>query len=350
VNGARIAHVDVTRRPMVSVVLPCFNAERFLPAALESLLCQTHCELEILALDDGSSDATPRILADYAARDGRICVLRTATNQGLIGTLNRGVAEAGGEFIARMDADDVSAPRRIERQVDALTRRPEIGVTGTGVRVVDEDDRPLRPRPVRFLEPGGARFTGLLATPVAHTTTLARSSVMRDHPYGGCPDSLHVEDYEMFSRMLDAGVAFVNLDEPLLTQRVRRQGVSQGNEHTQVVNFVACARRHLERTLGYLPDPGAHRVLVNRMDGATTVSDLVGGVRWLDRIERAFVAREPASADEIHGVADMQRVDILLQAGLKGAPRVRLTAARLAVRNVQRISSPPARRYLATKV
>lgn len=341
----------MTSSGLVSIVLPCFNAARVLPAALDSLLAQTYRQLEILTLDDGSTDATSQVLAAYAARDVRIRVLRAPTNMGLIATLNRGVAEAHGEFIGRMDADDFSAPGRVERQVDALIARPEVGLVGTGIELVDADGRhSLRPRPVRCLEPGGARFAAVLATPVAHVTIVARASVMRAHPYGMAPDSIHTEDYEMFSRMLDAGVAFMNLDEPLMTVRVDPQGVSLRHEQTQVTNFVACARRHLERTLGFVPDPGAHRVLVNRLGPTTTPQDLAEGLRWLDRIEETFLAREPASAREIRAVADMQRVDILTQAGLKGTPRVRLAAGRLAVRYAGRMLSPSARRYLATKV
>jgi hypothetical protein len=336
---------------LVSIVLPCFNAAHVLAAALDSLLGQTYEHLEILALDDGSTDATAEILALYAARDVRIRVIRSHTNTGLIATLNRGVAEARGDFIARMDADDISAPGRIERQVEALMARPEIGLVGTGFELVSADGRrSLRPRPVRCLEPGGARFMALLATPVAHVTIVARARVMRSHPYGLSRDSLHTEDYELFSRMLESGVAFLNLDEPLMTVRVDSQGVSLRHEQIQVSNFVACARRHLERTMGSLPDVEAHKVLVNRLGPATTPRDLAGGLRWLDRIEQTFLAREPASAREVRAVADMQRVDILTQAALKGSLHVRLAAAGLAVRYAARILSAPARHYLATKV
>src|SRR5437588_11852113 len=102
---------------LVSVVLPCFNAEPVVRDALDSLVRQTYEDLEIVALDDGSSDGTARILQEYAARDSRVRVFASASNEGVVGTLNRGVREASGEFIARMDADDVAAPERIERQV-----------------------------------------------------------------------------------------------------------------------------------------------------------------------------------------------------------------------------------------
>jgi glycosyltransferase involved in cell wall biosynthesis len=336
--------------PLVSVVLPCFDAERFLPEALNSLLGQTYGHLEIIAIDDGSRDATPGILEESAARDERVRILRNGTNLGLIRTLNRGVAEARGEFIARMDADDISAPHRIDRQVEALALRPEIGVVATGVEPINEEGhavgRPVRPR---SLEPGAARFMALFATPLVHPTLLARASVMQTHSYGASDDSLHTEDYELFTRMLATGVEILNLDEPLVAYRVGSEGVSRRHETIQVDNFVACARRHLERTLGLRPKPGAHRVLVNRIDRAVTARDLGEGLRCLDRIEEAFMAREPRSALEIAGIADEQRVDILVQAALKGTTAVRLAAVGLTLRYGRRLLSPRARRYLGAK-
>jgi glycosyltransferase involved in cell wall biosynthesis len=336
--------------PLVSVVLPCYEAERSLAAALDSLLSQTYDRLEILALDDGSSDGTLHILEEYAARDGRVRVLRNATNEGVIRALNRGVAAARGEVVARMDADDVAAPTRIERQVEILAGRPEIDLVGTAVEVIDGDGRPLRPRPVRCLGPGGARFAALLASPAMHMTIAARASVMRAHAYGGSTCSLHTEDYEMFARMLDDGVGFANIDDPLMRVRSDPSSVSARFEAIQVENFVLCAARHLERTLGVRPDPGPHRVLVNRIDASVGARDLREGLGWLDRIERDFLAREPGAAAEVRRAADLQRVDILTQAALKGSPAVRLAAAPLALRYGRRLLSPAARSYLAGKL
>lgn len=337
--------------PLVSVVLPCYEAERFLAEALGSLLGQTYANLEILALDDGSSDGTLRILEELAVRDTRIRVLRNETNQGVIRTLNRGVAEARGEIVARMDADDVAAPRRIERQVEVLAARPEIDLVGTGVEVVDgSTGRPLRPWPVRCREPGGARFAVLFATPVMHMTIAARAEAMRAHPYGGVRDSLHTEDYEMFARMLGDGAGLCNVDEPLMTVRSDPDSVSARHEEIQVENFVRCSARHLERTLGARPEPAAHRVLVNRIDATVGAGDLREGLRWLDRIEREFLRREPGSATEARRAADLQRVDILVQAALKGRRGVRAMAAPLALRYSRRLLSPSARNYLAGKL
>jgi glycosyltransferase involved in cell wall biosynthesis len=341
----------VNSEPLVSVVLPCYEAERFLAQALGSLLGQTYGRLEVLAIDDGSGDGTAAILEEFAAHDQRVRVLRNPENQGVIRTLNRGVAEARGEIVARMDADDVAARTRIERQVEVLASRPEIDLVGTGVEVVDgETGRRLRPRPVRCLEPDGARFAALFATPAMHMTIAARTEAMRAHPYGGTPESLHTEDYEMFARMLDGGARICNVDEPLMTVRVDPGSVSVRHEEVQVENFVRCAARHLERTLGACLEPAAHRVLVNRIDDTVGPGDLREGLRWLDRVEREFLQREPDAIADISRAADLQRVDILVQAALKGRPGVRAVAAPLALRYGRRLLSSPARRYLAGKL
>lgn len=341
----------MAEQPLVSVLLPCFDAERFVAAALDSLLHQTYGELEILAIDDASRDGTLAILEAHAARDERVRVLRNPRNLGLIATLNRGVAEARGELIARMDADDVSASQRIERQVEILRHRTDVDVVGTAIELVDaRSGEPLKPRPLRCLTPEGARFTALFATPLAHVTIVARAPTMRAHPYGTSPDSQHTEDYELFARMLADGARLWSIDEPLMTVRVDPRGVSLRNEEVQVENFVRCAARHLERTLGACPEPAVHRVLVNRIDETVGPSDLREGLRWLDRIEREFLRREPGAIADVHRAADLQRVDILVQAALKGSPAVRLAAVPLTLRYGRRLFSPPARRYLASKL
>jgi glycosyltransferase involved in cell wall biosynthesis len=339
----------MSARPKVSVLLPCFNEERYVAEAIQSILQQTYADLELLVLDDGSTDSTPAIVNAAGSGDSRVRVLRSAENQGLIATLNRGVRESHGEFIARMDADDVAVPSRIARQVGVLEQRSEVDLLGTGTRPLGPGARRGR-RPVRCREPGGARFMALLGTPVAHMTLLARASVMRSHPYGQSADSLHTEDYELFSRMLVAGVRIANLDEPLVDVRLRPEGVSQSYERLQISNFVSCSQRHLAATMGLRPPPAVHRVLVNRIDHSVTPRDLAQGLRLLDELERAFRELEPSSREEIRDIAHTHRADILIQAGLRGTGRVRAASAPLAARHARMLGSPTTWRYLVSKV
>jgi glycosyltransferase involved in cell wall biosynthesis len=336
--------------PLVSVILPCYNAGRFVAEALDSLVSQTHHELEILALDDGSTDDTAAILQALADKDSRVTLMRSTTNQGLVATLNQGVSAASGDFIARMDADDIAAPQRLEHQVAFLCARPEISLVGTGARLVTADgSRTLRPYTVRCTNPAGARFMSLFATPIAHPTMCAHAAVMHAHPYDQGLNSLHTEDYELFSRMLSSGASLTNLVEPLLTRRVNPRGVSLANEAAQITNFIGCARRHLRRETGLTPTGGVHRVLVNRIDESVMAGDLDQGVKLLTHLKLRALAINPEAASDISRIADMQMLDILLQAARRGSSAVRFEAVQLMAR-YRPLGSAAARSYLKTKL
>jgi glycosyltransferase involved in cell wall biosynthesis len=118
--------------------MPVYNAERYLAEAVESILGQTLGDFEFLILDDGSTDGSRRILEGYAARDRRIR-LTSRANRGLVATLNELIDQAQGEFLARMDADDIALPERFQRQVDYLRAHPECSVVGCRTRVIDPD-------------------------------------------------------------------------------------------------------------------------------------------------------------------------------------------------------------------
>ncbi len=335
---------------LVSIVLPCNDVELFVRAALGALLTQTWKELEILAIDDGSTDGTRTVLESHARDDARVRILVNERNVGLVATLNRGVGEAAGDYVARMDADDVCHPDRIRRQMGVLERHPEVGVVGTGAWLLDSAGRRVGDRPTRCVTPGGARFLGLFATPLVHGSVLARAGVMKAHPYDASAEAAHTEDYELFARMLAAGVGLANVEAPLYGLRVRPGSVSRAHEPVQVDNFVRCARRHLERTTDLRPTDGAHRVLVNRITPATTPADLRAGLRCIDALERMFLVRQPDAGDEIRAVAAQQRVDVLGQALLKGAGVLRVAALPMLVRYGGSLLSPGGRRHLATKL
>ena len=134
--------------PRISVLMPVYQAERYLEEAVESILAQSFDNFELLALDDGSTDASPDILEALARRDDRIRVRRTE-HAGLVSQLNQGLAEARGEFIARMDADDVSHPARFERQLAYLDAHPDCVAVGTGTDEVDPERRIIRTFDIR---------------------------------------------------------------------------------------------------------------------------------------------------------------------------------------------------------
>src|ERR1700720_4672159 len=113
----------------ISVVMSVFNGEAFLGQAIESILDQSFLDFEFLIVDDGSTDSTPKIISDYAHRDKRLRVV-THDNKRRAESLNIGIGLASGRYIARMDADDVALPPRLEKQIEFMEQNPEVGVLG----------------------------------------------------------------------------------------------------------------------------------------------------------------------------------------------------------------------------
>lgn len=190
--------------PKISLLMPVYNAGRYLAPAVESLLAQTFRDFELIAVDDGSTDGSLAALLRFAARDARVKIL-THPNTGIVGALNDGLAAAQGEIIARMDADDVAAPERLAVQLRYLEAHPELVAIGCGVRMVDPAGRPLKPFHVGT-DPATLRRELIEARNIGiiHPTLMVRRSVLAG--LGGYrPPYNLVEDFDLFLRLLDAG-------------------------------------------------------------------------------------------------------------------------------------------------
>ena len=126
--------------PLVSIILPCYNAQLFLNKAIDSILKQTYNNFELICIDDCSTDKTAEILKYYESLDSRIKVYTNKKNLKIAETLNIGLQHAKGKYIARMDADDISIPNRIELQVSFLEKDDSIGICGGQCKVINEID------------------------------------------------------------------------------------------------------------------------------------------------------------------------------------------------------------------
>jgi glycosyltransferase involved in cell wall biosynthesis len=182
--------------PLVSVVLPVHDGERFLAEAVDSILGQTLADLELVVVDDGSTDGTKRILAGYD--DPRLRVV-AQPHRGLVAALEAGVAETRAAYLARMDADDVSEPLRLERQVELLERRPRVGMAATWVAVVDETGRELG-RHVLPAQHDDLVRRLLLRNPFQHGSVLLRRAAL-DGAGGYRDDYGANEDYDLWRRL-----------------------------------------------------------------------------------------------------------------------------------------------------
>jgi glycosyltransferase involved in cell wall biosynthesis len=138
-----MSHSTLTRKSEISVVMSCYNASRWLHEAIDSVLSQTFEDFEFLIVDDGSSDETWNIIQSFRDKDQRIVPI-SKKNTGLADSLNIGIALAKGSWIARLDADDLCEPTRLEKQLDYVRHNPEVVLLGTGFVEIDEQGRILK--------------------------------------------------------------------------------------------------------------------------------------------------------------------------------------------------------------
>ncbi|KAF0814545.1 putative glycosyltransferase EpsE [Andreprevotia sp. IGB-42] len=205
--------------PLVSIILPCYNSADFLAATLASLSAQTESDFECIAIDDGSSDRTLQLLNAHAATDARFSVISRA-NRGLIATLNEGIAAARGTWIARMDADDIAHPQRLQKQLAALAQAGA-DVCGVGVRFIGG-------RTGLWLPPTGdaaLKAALLFNPPFAHPGVMARASLFKHHGYDAAAP--HAEDYALWCAFACAGARFTAVAEALLDYRIHAGQITQ---------------------------------------------------------------------------------------------------------------------------
>lgn len=223
--------------------MPVWNGEKFLADAVDSLLAQTFTDFELLVIDDGSTDRTPEILRGYT--DPRLRVLRL-DHAGIVVALNHGLSQARADWIARQDADDLSLPRRLELQWQAVNRHPRAVLCYTGVAGFGEGS--LLGGETRL--PRSRSFTALrlcFQCPVAHSTVLFKKSVAL--AVGGYfPEERHAEDFSLWGRMLEQG-KFIGLPQKLVRFRVHNQSVSRQNLEAQQALARKIGTRHCRKFL-----------------------------------------------------------------------------------------------------
>lgn len=216
------------RRTRVSVVMSVYNGERYLQEAVESILNQSFTDFEFIIIDDGSTDGTWDILTGY--NDPRIVLLCNEQNIGLTRSLNRGLAVARGEYIARMDADDVSLPERLAVQVAFLEEHPDVGLVGSPPFVVDAQGgiKHVEPVPIDDLE---IKWLLLFHNTFAHSSVMFRRNVLNAvGPYSA--EKIVAQDYDLWVRIA-RNFTVTNIPLPLIHWRSRPTGISRSLTEAQ---------------------------------------------------------------------------------------------------------------------
>lgn len=180
--------------PKVSVVMPAYNAEKYIREAIDSILNQTFTDFEFIIINDGSKDKTKDIILSYS--DSRIVYLENEKNSGIVVTLNKGLDTAKGEFIARMDADDIAIKNRLERQIAVMDHDSSIGVLGTGIRIFGENEETRETRSTT--NPDKLKAELIFSSCVCHPTVMMRKRILDDYNISYQEGYHGAEDYKMW--------------------------------------------------------------------------------------------------------------------------------------------------------
>lgn len=239
--------------PEISVLLPVYNAAHFIEKAIISILTQTMKNFEFIIINDGSTDSSGEILQKFAHKDIRIRLVQRP-NKGLIATLNEGIALARSPLIARMDADDIALPHRLERQCTYLKSHPETVAVGSYVQFMDRCGHTYR---TKYLPAGeGLRKAFLWGCPIMHPTVMMRTEAVREAG-GYSPEFPSAEDYALWLRLLSLG-GIDNIPEVLLSYRVHGSSIShvhaqQQRDSTLRAQALWIAGRTFDKDLCHLP-------------------------------------------------------------------------------------------------
>lgn len=204
---------NMKSQPMISVVMPVYNVSKYLAEAIESILKQTFTDFEFIMIDDGSTDESWKIIKSFD--DSRIISMKNSKNKGITYSLNKAVQLSSGEYIARMDGDDYSDPRRFELQLKLLKNHPKVGVLGCNLKTLVNGKRSFDSIYGKTHDEIKARM--IFGSPVAHPTTIIKTKLLRKYQYeDGYEFS---EDYNLWTKLVDI-TAFLNLDKSLVTYRI----------------------------------------------------------------------------------------------------------------------------------
>ncbi|TGV27489.1 glycosyltransferase [Mesorhizobium sp. M4B.F.Ca.ET.143.01.1.1] len=234
----------MTAAPLVSVLLPVYNAGPYLAAAIGSILRQDYVRLEVIAIDDGSSDNSLEILERHRKADSRVTLI-SRENRGLVATLNEGLKLAQGELVARMDADDIAYPWRLSRQVALFADRPELGFCGAGIDMLQHGrikSGELDP----VFKIGRIPILSQFFTIFMHPTVVYNREVIGEDSLYYDPGYRHAEDFDLFRR-LAARYPAAMMPENLLVYRIHPGSVTSRHAKEMRRTHLRIVAENLER-------------------------------------------------------------------------------------------------------
>lgn len=265
--------------PLVTVIIPVFNQEQFLGECMRSILGQSYRNLEIIVVDDASTDESGNVV--NALQDDRIILTRNKTNIGLAATVNEAIRRSRGEFIARMDADDIAVPNRVEMQVAFMQSHSEVSISGGAMQSFGHSNF-LHRFPMTH---EACKAQLLFNVCFGHPTVMFRKSMFdgRDTWYN---EELrqYSEEYELWCRLVDR-FTFANVPNVLLRYRTFAPGLKSTADEKRVANSRLIRKKFITTQFGEVmqADHDAHDTMANLTE-AVNVEELQRWLHWLSRM------------------------------------------------------------------
>lgn len=239
--------------PRVSILMPVYNNGDYVAEAIESMLSQTFSDFELIVLDDCSSDHSREVIESFT--DKRIIYHRNEKNLGLANNLNIGLDMARGEFIARMDGDDISLPERLQIQVDFLNNHPDIDLCSCGLEKFGKETDIW----IRETDPEQVKITMLFFSPILHASSVWRREKFENRGLRYRQEAFPAEDYDLWARAVASGLQLANIPQVLYKYRIHGVQVTKTDDRN-LAREIHIRREFLQRVL-----PSLSRELAEKM-------------------------------------------------------------------------------------
>lgn len=238
--------------PIISIIMPVYNSEKYLKQTIESILNQTYNNFEFIIIDDGSSDNSFKIIQEYKLLDNRVKVIRRRENKGLIYSLNEGLELAKGKYIARIDSDDIALSERFEKQICFLEKRKDIDILATHILAIGNENlekkMQIEKRYNLLIDENNMENVIFDDIPICHPSVIMKKSVLED--LGGYSYKYPcAEDYDLWIRALKKGFQLRTINEKLTKYRLHNKSKSfKDNAYNQtLVEYVNIRLDYLDK-------------------------------------------------------------------------------------------------------
>lgn len=347
-----VSNKSMTNKELISVILPAYNAERYLSEAIDSVLNQTYTNFELIIINDGSTDKTEEIILSYL--DPRIRYVKNEQNLKLIKTLNKGIDLAKGKYIARMDADDISLPTRLEKEVEFLEKHTDIDVVSCFPYNLNMKGKILgRSSYFVVTRPIPCKFVSMFEPSICHPACMFRADSIRKFKYSDNDKNLHIEAYELWNRMFHNESKGSMIPEYLIYYRDNASSVCHIHIDEQLSNHLYLLQKSLLDYLGIIIDTDTALCIMSKRD-TKSIEIIDKAFLSLDLCQKAFVAKEKEISkedlNEIWNWIEQRKAAILLTTILASSGVFRMRVIVKLLVNIKLLTKSNILKYIKNRI